>query len=469
MANQEIVIEPQAGPQTLFLSSQADIALYGGAAGGGKSWALEAEPLRHLYVPRFGGVIFRRNTTQIRNKGGLWDQSKDIYGAMGARPREATLEWFFTSGMTMKFAHLEHENTIFEWQGAEVPYIGFDELTHFTRKQFLYMLSRNRSTCGVRPYVRATCNPDPDSFVRDLVDWYIDKDGWPIQERSGILRYFLNIEDEFRWADTPDELKKAYGHKKMPLSFTFIPAKLSDNQILMLKDPSYEAKLDALTKVDQMRLKEGNWNYRAQAGDYFSESMFPIVDEIPGGFIRAVRAWDRAATKPNPQNPNPDWTEGLLLFSYPDGSYCVGDLKSIQDSPGNVKKFIKRVASHDGPAVMIRAYQDPASAGKMEAEDFVKSLQGFNVETLAVSNKKHVRAKPVASQAQVGGIKVLRADWNKRFFKQLGDFCEDETKYDHDDIVDALSLAYYFGKVNLESFSDEVVSSFENFMNTGRF
>ena len=81
--------------------------------------------------------------------------------------------------------------------------IGFDELTHFSRSQFLYMLSRNRSTCGVRPYMRATTNPDADSWVADFIAWWIDQDtGLAIPERSGVVRYFTTISDEVIWGDS---------------------------------------------------------------------------------------------------------------------------------------------------------------------------------------------------------------------------------------------------------------------------
>jgi hypothetical protein len=101
--------------------------------------------LRHYDNPRFGAVIFRRTTTQVRNEGGLWDESMMLYGMLGAHPREVALEWSFPSGMRVKFSHLEHEKTVHDWQGSQIAMIGFDELTHFTEKQFFYMLSRNLS------------------------------------------------------------------------------------------------------------------------------------------------------------------------------------------------------------------------------------------------------------------------------------------------------------------------------------
>ena len=146
-------------------------------AGGGKTWALVFEPLRHIENKDFGFVTFRRTSTQIRNEGGLWDESRKMYSLFGANPVETMLEWRFPSGCKGKFTHLEHEKNVYDHQGAQIPLIMFDELTHFTKFQFFYMLSRNRSTCGVRPYVRATCNPDATSWVRQFIDWYIGPNG----------------------------------------------------------------------------------------------------------------------------------------------------------------------------------------------------------------------------------------------------------------------------------------------------
>lgn len=167
------VFRPQPGPQRKFFETKADIAIYGGAAGGGKTWALLLEALRHRGEADFSAVFFRRNTVQVRNPGGLWDESFKLYPGSGATPFSATLEWKFRSGAKVKFAHLEHDKTVLEWQGAQLPLLCFDELTHFTAAQFWSMTARNRSVGPVAPYIRATCNPDADSWVAELVSWWI--------------------------------------------------------------------------------------------------------------------------------------------------------------------------------------------------------------------------------------------------------------------------------------------------------
>ncbi len=433
-------IAPQEGPQRQFAETRADIVIYGGAAGGGKSFALVLEPLRSIHDKQFGAVIFRRNSKQVRNKGGLWDESQGLYPLLGATPRVDRLEWRFPGGASVKFDHLEHEHTIFDWQGAQIPLIEFDELTHFTEKQFFYMLSRNRSTCGVKPYVRAGCNPDPDSWVRRFIDWWIGEDGYAIPERSGKLRWFVRVSDTIHWANSPEELYEKFGKRPeiQPKSVTFIRAKLEDNRIFMQKDPAYMGNLLALSRVDRMRLLEGNWNIRESAGTMFRREWFPIIDAVPAGWVSSIRFWDRAATKPHSQNPDPDWTRGLKLYGYPDGSWVVVDLRSTRDTPGQVEKLIKNVASHDGQGVRIMSQQDPGSAGVLEAENFIKMLAGYDVRTEVFNKDKVNRAKPVSAQCEAGNVKVLRADWNEAFFQELENFPDGL----HDDIVDVLSGAF---------------------------
>ncbi len=438
LGDKPIYIGPQPGPQTDFLTTTADIALYGGAAGGGKSFALLLEPLRHADNGRFGAVVFRRNSTQVRNEGGLWDESMLLYRPLGAHPREASLEHEFPSGMRVKFAHLENEKTIYDWQGAQIPLICFDELTHFTEKQFWYMLSRNRSTSRVPGYVRATCNPDADSWVAKLVAWYIDEEGYPIPERSGAVRWFVRRDNVTYWADTAEELIARFGAKAKPKSFTFIAAKLEDNAILMEADPDYEANLEALDYVDRMRLRDGNWKVRASAGNIFNRDWFKFVPAIPSGWIQVVRYWDRAATKPHAGNKDPDWTRGVLLYRYPQGKYVVADMRSMQDTPGKVEDLIVTTAEHDGYHVKVRSQRDPGSAGVSEAHRFVTMLQGFDVETEVITRNKLARAKPASAQVEIGNVSLLRGPWNEAFLAELEGFPDGA----HDDAVDAFSGAF---------------------------
>lgn len=197
-------------------------------------------------------------------------------------PLSHTLEWKFGAGAVVRFAHLENESSVLNWQGSEIPLLGFDELTHFSQNQFFYMLSRNRSMCGVRPYVRATTNPDADSWVAEFISWWINQDtGFPISERSGKIRWFIRLNDKFIWADSAQSLIAEYGDKVQPKSVTFIAASIYDNKLLMDKDPGYLANLMALDSVQRERLLEGNWKIRRRLVGMFKESWIKFAEIRP--------------------------------------------------------------------------------------------------------------------------------------------------------------------------------------------
>jgi predicted phage terminase large subunit-like protein len=430
--NTRLVIAPQPGPQRRFLESRADIAIYGGAAGGGKTFALMLEPLKRMKIPHFGATIFRRTNPQIRNEGGLWDASMKLYPLVGGTPRSHVGEWIWPNGFKIRFRHLEGDDDIYAQQGAQIPLIGFDELTHFTPYQFWYMLSRNRSVTGLPGRIRATTNPDSDSWVRELVDWYIDKDGYPIPERSGVIRYFVREGSEFIWTDTKEELAARHGAESV-MSFTFVPARVEDNQELLRVDPSYIARLKMLPPVDRDRLLHGNWNVRETAGLMFKRQWFPVVDAAPV-MENVLRYWDRAATEARP-GTDPDWTVGTKIGRMPNGLHYVIDVCRMRGTPAAVEETIKRVASQDGRNVMVAIEQDPGQAGKAEASYYVRAMQGYNIRTFPVSRDKVTRAKPVSAQAEAGNIMLVRGAWNGTFLTELENFPDGS----HDDQVDTLS------------------------------
>lgn len=443
---EQTVIGPQPGPQTDFLSSTADIAIYGGAAGGGKTYGLLLDPLRHIDKPGFGGVIFRRTTVQVRNEGALWDESMQLYPLVGGKPRELTLSWKWGTGANARkitFAHLEHEKSKHEYQGAQIPFIGFDELTHFTEGQFWYMVSRNRSgRCAVRPYIRATCNPDADSWVADLIAWWIDQDtGYPIPERAGKLRWFVRVGDVIIWADTPEELAWFTDDKDEPVppkSLTFIPAKLSDNKAMNAKDPNYRANLMALPTVERERLLYGNWKIRPSAGLYFQRTWCREIEpwEVPSD-LELVRGWDLAAT-PKTETNDPDWTCGTKIGrSRTTGLFYVIDHRRTREAPAGVKAFIKQAAIDDGRTCEVSIPQDPGSAGKSWAQDIVSFLLGWTVRYSPETGDKTTRFGAFSSQAQAGNVMVVKGMWNKGWYEALEAFPEAK----HDDDADATSRA----------------------------
>lgn len=434
MADSAIEIRPQPA-QERFLASSADIAIFGGAAGAGKTRALLMEPLRHVHNKGFGAVIFRRTFPQIMAEGGLWDEAAKIYPLVGGKASVTpTPRYTFPSGASISFSHLQYTKSKLDWQGASLPLECWDELAQFEWEQFTYLLSRNRSTCGVRPYVRATTNPDPDSWLRSFLSWWIDSQGFPMEQRSGVLRWMTIVNNEILWADSKQGLIERLGPETHPLSVTFIPALLKDNPALMEADPDYLSKMNALPKHERDALLGGNWDSRAVSGAYFKREWFATIPAAQAG-TKFVRYWDRAATEPSPSNRDPDWTVGALIGRQPNGRFVIGDIVRFRGTPHKVISAIKTTAERDGKKVRIGLEQEPGASGKSEAAQLVQHLAGFNAKAYPKRKGKEEDWTPLSAQAEAGNVDMVKAPWNDTLLNEL----EALPMGAHDDQADACS------------------------------
>lgn len=444
-------LRPQEGPQERFLSTPADIAIYGGAAGGGKTFGLLLETMRHTEIAEFSAVIFRRNGTQITAPGGLWTESTKLYPLLGADPRTSPhAQWTFPSGAQVQMRHLQYDTDVNAWQGSQIPLICFDELTHFTRAQFFYMLSRNRSTSGVKPYVRATCNPDADSWVAEFIAWWIDQEsGLPIPARDGVVRYFTVVNDSVVWGDSPSEVVERAGLKSVAglapealvKSATFIAASVYDNKALLDANPEYLANLMALSRVERERLLGGNWKVRKAAGSYFRRTDVDVIPTRPNDVVAWVRRWDLAATEPSEASPDPDWTAGVLMGLRSSGKFVVADVVRVRERAAKVRQLIQNTALMDGRGVRVVVPQDPGQAGKDQGESLVIQLAGMMAKAVRETGDKETRGEPFAAQWQVGNVEVVQGPWNKEYFDELEVFPSKQAGI-HDDQVDASSGAF---------------------------
>jgi predicted phage terminase large subunit-like protein len=451
--SQEIVIRPQKGRQEQFLSNPADIVIYGGSAGGGKTYAVLLECLRHVGNPNFSAVVFRRTYPQISAPGGLWDASLRIFPYAGGKAKTTAKEWHFPSGAKVVFRHLKLEKDRLAWQGSEIPLIIFDELTHFTQDQFFYLLSRNRSTCGVRPYIRATTNPDESSWVADMVSRYLINQGDDEEivgtadpAKAGTLQYFNRVDGHIIWSDRPSEDSK---------SFSFVPATIFDNPKLLEADPGYLSNLKALPRVDRMRLLGGNWRVKAAAGKIYKLEWFTLTGQTfqqllstPG---RWCRFWDFASRIEQHRGDDPDWTAGALVFKPMDESLpaVIVDLICEQRSPSGVDQLIRQTTCIDPPQTQICWYQDPGQAGVYQTSKLMELLAGFNAMGVVDPLNKIQRAKPLSAALEVQDVLCLRGEWNRDFFNQMISFPDGK----HDDMVDAVNGAYnYVIGLNLREF-----------------
>lgn len=397
---------PQA-KQKEFLETEADIALYGGAAGSGKSLALLLDFAKSelLKFPYYGGVIFRRTYPEIKNEGGLWDESGNWYPEIGAIANESRLIWKFPSGATIRFSHLQHEKDVYRWQGAQLPRVGLDEATHFTRKQFIYLLSRMRSPQGLRPKMRATCNPDAESWLADFINWYINPQGFPYPERSGVIRYFIVQGDEVIWGDSVDSLRSRYPGCK-PKSFTFISAKITDNPALLDKDPDYLANLEAQDPVERARLLDGNWRVKRSESLLFNKQA--IVASSSGLWL-------------SPQ-PNKRYLIGVDP-NFGGDKHFVCQVWDIKQRPYRlVHQYREReqviVSSIEKVAAIARKYPpyllavEINTGGKIVAERLMEKLPGVKIcPVLTSEGSKKINTDRIAIALEEGLIQYP-ADWS---------------------------------------------------------
>ena len=397
MADEIQRIEPQPGFQTDFLSSPADIVIGGSGAGVGKTYALLMECLRNQHVPKFSAVVFRRTYPQVQSPGGLWDTSMSIFSNIqGATPSESNYKWKFSSGAKVKFSHLEYEKNILDWQGSQIPLICFDELTHFSETMVFYLLSRNRSTCGVRPYMRATCNPDPDSWVAKFIEWWIDQDtGFPIREREGKIRYFIKDSEGYVWGNTKQEVIAKVDHLVKPIleadptinvldlikSVTFITGSIYQNIELMKKDPGYLANLLSQDEATKAQLLDGNWKIRIEGSELIN--FLKMQDSFSNSF--APRGLKCITTDIAFEGSD------LFLVAVWDGRRLI-DLYWMEKSKGpDVIKLIREVAQKYSIPQSRIVYDDDGIGAFIDG--FIKGARSFNGGTKARKGQNYTNLK----------------------------------------------------------------------------
>jgi len=435
--------------QLQFLGSHADITIYGGAAGGGKTFSVVADPLKRWRNGQFSATIFRRTYQDIVRPGALWDESMKIYPLFQGDPNLSSHTWSFPSGMKVAFAGLQYEQDLMSWRGAQMPAIYFDQLETFSEYQFFYMMSRNRSVCGVKPYIRATCNPEP-GWLADFLSWWIAEDGYADMSRAGKMRYFVNVENVIHWADTPEALAQEFPDIP-PKSVTFIPATIFDNKILMEKDPGYLANLQGLSKVDRERLlgdaeRGGNWKIKPEAGNLFNRAWFPIVREWDKNEPwTVVIRWDFAATEQSLRNDDPDYTAwNVMAKNVRTREYLILEAGQKRLNPSAVYdefrsrcEYWRDYLNDIGLRLKVRWEIEPGSASKREARTFASLVPWADARGIPSRGSKIERARPMAAQAEHGFISVLKGDWNDMYLNHMH-----SQPADHDDMMDASTGAF---------------------------
>jgi predicted phage terminase large subunit-like protein len=383
-------------PQLAFLMLAHREALYGGAAGGGKSAALLMAALQYVDVPGYSAILFRRSYTDLSLPGALMDRAHEWLGGTDAHWNDQTKTWAIPKGGTVTFGYLASPNDKFRYQSAEFQFIGFDELTQFPELDYRYLFSRLRrlSTAEVPLRMRAASNPGGIGH-----DW---------------------VKQRFLTERPPDR--------------AFIPAKLQDN--LSLDAEQYTKSLSELDPITRQQLLNGDWTAR-HGGSKFRREWFDTVDIAPPE-SRFIRFWDLAATFPE-AGEDPDWTAGVKLGLHPNGSFYVADVQRFRETPHVVEAKIKRTAEVDGVGCAVRMEQEPGASGVMTIDHYARQvLLGYDFRGVKTTGAKEERANPVSAAAERKQIKIVRANWRTAFLDEIEAF----PLGSHDDQVDALSGAY---------------------------
>lgn len=398
-------------PQAAFLLLQNREALFGGAAGGGKSDALLMAALQYVDVPGYSALLLRRTFAQLSQQDALIPRAHEWLQGTDAKWNEQKHTWTFPSGAVLKFGHLQNEVDKYDYQGSAWHFIGFDELTQFTLTSYTYLGSRAR-----RKKAEPGKPPPPASWV-------------PIRIRSS-----ANPGGEgHEW------VKQRFMVEGPKSGRVFVPSKLEDNPSLDADE--YMKSLAELDPVTRAQLRDGNWDVRPR-GNLFKREWFAetIVKEAPAG-LRWVRYWDLAATEPSKENPDPDWTAGALVAVRPleDGAreVWVKNVRRCRKGPGGVQAFIKQTAQDDGKSVKVWIEQEGGASGVDVIDNYKRRvLFGYAVEGDRKTGDKITMWNPLASQAEAGNVYLVEGDWNGWFLDELEAVPQPGV---HDDAVDAVS------------------------------
>jgi predicted phage terminase large subunit-like protein len=385
-------------------------ALYGGAAGGGKSDALLMAALQYACVPGYSALLLRQTYPQLSGPDGFIDRCNAWLAGTQAEYVSTNKRWTFPSGATLSFDHCERDEDRYKFQSFAYHFVGVDELTQWkTDRVYRYVgFSRVRKpadhpdlprcpVCGMSAAdiplrTRAATNPGGPG------------NNWVYE------RFLLNRNDDRK----------------------FMPARISDNPSLDAE--AYVKGLYELDALERARLLEGNWEVREEGG-MFKREWFNITGNFPDS-MRKVRYWDLAATVAKRGN-DPDWTVGALVGMH-EGRYFILDIRRMRGTPYEVERMVSQTADMDGISVPIVMEQEPGSSGVNVIDHYSRQVvPGYNFRGQKSTTSKKDRAAVFSAACEAGNVHIARESWNA----SLIDECEVFPYGAHDDQVDAISGA----------------------------
>lgn len=381
-------------------------ALFGGAAGPGKSDALLMAALQYVEVPGYASLILRRSYRQLEEPSALISRSHEWLGGTGARWRDRPKTWEFPSGATLTFGFLAHEDDVHNFDGSEFQCVCYDELTQFSLWQYRYVaFSRVRRLAGSSVPLRRLSASNP------------------------VGRGYKWVKQRFVDPETRGKGR------------VFIPARIEDNP--HLDRETYIRDLKEQDPITRQQLLEGIWTARAGGGKFKREWFGEAVDAAPRGVsVVSIRRWDLASTAvESPEAGGGDWTVGCRMTRDDlTGIYYVEDVVRVRESPRGVEQVVARTSRLDGPDVLVRMEQEPGASGKAMIDHYRREVvSDRDFAGVPSTGSKLIRAGPLSGHVEAGHVRIVRGAWNEEFIDELEGF---GAGGEYDDQVDAVSGAY---------------------------
>jgi phage terminase large subunit-like protein len=425
---------PNSAPQVQFLLDMNEEALFGGAAGPGKSVGLLMAASQFLHVPGYAALLLRKTFPDLNRPRALMDYAQQWWmGKPGVRfDREQHSYHFSCPGggeSTIQFGSLDTQFDRYKFQSAAYQFCGFDELTQFPMEDYLFLFSRLRrpaSTLLARVPLRQRSATNPGGRFHD----------WVYQ------RFIAPWEAWRQGKATEPEIR-------------FYPASVWDNPDLDVE--AYVKSLAKLDPVTRAQLMHGDWSIRPE-GRMFKRTWFHLIDrkDLPGN-CRWVRAWDMAATENRPGN-DPDYTVGLRMGRSPTtGYFYIDDMRRWREEPGMNDAYCRITVQQDTRRVRQVMEQEPAASGKISIRHYRQGpFAGSHFTAVPSTGKARGRvstvragrytpqakvdaAGPLSSHANAGEVFiVVDGSWDHEAFLSELEVFPDGAK---DDVVDACSLA----------------------------
>jgi len=444
----------QRGPQERLMTTTANVVIYGGGAGSGKSHGVLMYITRYVENGDYRAIYFRKTNTETRQMGGLWDEACKLWGEIfNAKMLEQTLNARFPSGAKIQFAQLHKEGraAVEGFKGLQAPTVIFDEGTAFEEDSIFYINTRQRSSSEeFQRQMLITTNPDRDGWPFKFVRPWVD-DSFPVEPEADGMCAFIRCEEAgvlppgVKPSDVIERDQNVLWVKrgtKGSRTIEYIHATLADN--IFIED-DYINNIMQADRISRIRLLGGPqaWHIRFEAGEVFKREWWQFIDWENLPPMRAwVRSWDFAGRKKRPAGSKgkaPDYTASVLIGITAERwpRYVVADVTNERLTPAETENRVAELQEADQNRVgdhTVLLQRGGGDAGfHVDHMYRTRVLPGKKMKTMAMTGTKEERAKPMSALAEKGMVLLVHGDWNEAFIEQARAFPEGS----YDDMVDA--------------------------------